>query len=94
MEKLETLKKASEELLKIAAEVQKTGKMETISELERRGVENLRVIEAAMAFAGRGLYELIQNQRRLVNTGQFVEKKAEPKKEAKPAKKPAAKKSK
>lgn len=81
MEKLETLNKSAEELVKIAKDIQSTGDMQTISELERRGVENLRVIEAAMAYAGIGLYDIVRKQRVLVNNGEF-----------KPAKKPVAKK--
>lgn len=92
MEKLETLKKSAEELLKIAKDIQSTGDMQTISELERRGVENLRVIEAAMAYAGIGLYDVVRTQRVAVSNGTFKPAKKETKKPA--AKKPATKKSK
>lgn len=93
MERIDTLNKASAELSKIAKQIQNTGDMQTISELERRGVENMRVIEAALAFSGREFYNVVQDQRRAVNAGTFKPKETVAKKEQVEAKKPSTKKS-
>lgn len=87
MDKLETLKKSADELVKIAKDVQETGKMEEIDALERRGVEDMRAIEAALAYAGRGFYDIVQGQRRAITTGEFKPKAKATKAEEKPAKK-------